>query len=107
VCLISSEGHVIKSFGGRRGSSSQEMNEPCHLAVDENEFVYVADSNNRRVLLLSPSLIFVRQVVSSEELAWQPIAVHLDVSRRHLYVADGDCQHCGRCATGRVVIFSV
>ena len=87
VCLVSSDGQVVKSFGGPVGLSNQKMNLPVCLAVDENESVFVADMNNRRVLLLSPSLTFVRQVVSPAQLTGRPRAVHLDVNHI-LYVAD-------------------
>jgi len=56
-------------------------------------FVFVANSNNRRVMLLSPSLTFVRQVVSRDQLTDDPRAVHLDVSG-HMYMllaADEPC----------------
>jgi len=53
VCLIGSDGHVVKSYGGPKGSGSQQTNMPCHLAVDENGFVFVVDLNNARVLLLT------------------------------------------------------
>jgi len=106
VCLVSTEGHVVKSFGGPKGSSSKEINWPLRLAVDENEFVYVVDVNNRRVLLLSPSLTFVRQVVSRDQFTGQPLRVHVHVNRQHLYVAD-DVWKDGKCSEGRVVVFSV
>jgi len=106
VCLVSTEGHVVKSFGGPKGSSSKEMNCPLRLAVDENEFVYVVDMNNRRVLLLSPSLTFVRQVVSRDQLTGDARRVHVDVNRQHLYVAD-NVRKDGRWTDGRVVVFSV
>jgi len=105
VCLISSDGHVVKSFGGPKGSSSQEMNVPIRLAVDKNEFVFVADFN-RRVLLLSPSLTFVRQVVSPEQLSGWPLSVHLDVDRQRLHVADNQYK-ASKFTAGRVVVFSV
>jgi len=104
VCLVSSDGHVVKSFGGPKGSTNQEMDVPFRLAVDENEFVFVVDVNNRRVLLLSPSLTFVRQVVSRKQLKWLP--VHLHVTRQHLYVADDELKD-GKWSGGRVVVFSV
>ena len=87
MCLVSSDGQVVKSFGGPVGLSNQKMNLPVCLAVDENESVFVADMNNRRVLLLSPSLTFVRQVVLPAQLTGRPRAVHLDVNHI-LYVAD-------------------
>jgi len=58
------------------------------LAVDKDEFIYVADSNNKRVLLLSPTLSFVREIVSSDQLKWNPIRLFLDVDTRRLYVTD-------------------
>ena len=68
VCLIGSDGHVVKSYGGQSSwfSRSQQMNVPCHLAVDMNGFVFVVDLNNYRVLLLSPELTYVRDVVSRD-----------------------------------------
>ena len=106
VCLISSDGHVVKSFGGPKGSSNQQMTTPIRLAVDKNEFVFVADMNNHRVLLLSPSLTFVRQVLSLEQLSGWPLSVHLDVNRQLLYVAEG-VNEDGKWTDGRVVVFSV
>jgi len=106
VCLVSSDGHVVKSFGAPKGSSGQQMNVPIHLAVDKNEFVFVADSNNRRVLLLSPSLTFVRQVVSSEQLTWRPRRIHLDVTRQCFYVAHNEYKD-SKFTAGQVVVFSV
>jgi len=71
------------------------------LAVDNNEFVFVADHQyHRRVTLLSPTLDYMRQVVSSHDLKWRPYRLYLDIHRRRLYVADNDL-------IGRVVVFSV
>jgi len=108
VCLVSYDGQVVKSFGGPKGSSARAMNVPCHLAVDEHDFIFVVESNNRRVLLLSPSLTFVRYVVSPEQLTSQSLSVHLDVGRRHLYVADDDYGvDDDDWTVGHVVVFSV
>ena len=106
VCLIGSDGSVVKSFGGPKGSGSQQMNGPCHMAVDRNEFVFVVDINNDRVLLLSPQLTFVRDVVSREQLKWHPLRIHLDSDRGRLYVADNERKD-GKWTAGRVVVVSV
>jgi len=66
VCLIGSDGSVVKSFGGAKGSGSQQMSVPVHMAVDRNKFVFVVDLDNDRVLLLSPQLTYVREVVSPD-----------------------------------------
>jgi len=102
VCLIGSDGNVVKSFGGPKGSGSQQMNVPCHLAVDENGFVFVADRNNYRVLLLSPELTYVRDVVSRDQLKWLPLRLFLDVQTRRLYVADSKW-----IFRGRVIVVSI
>ena len=106
VCLISSGGSVVKSFGGPKGSDSQQMSVPLQMAVDRNEFVFVVDVNNRRVLLLSPLLTYVRDVVSREQLKWQPYRVHLDSDRGRLYVADNEYKD-SKYTAGQVVVVSV
>jgi len=86
VCLIDSNGHVVMSYGGPKGSGTQQVDVPVHLAVDRNGFVFVADLNNDRVLLLSPALTFVRVVLSREHLKWSPQRLWLDSDRYRLYV---------------------
>jgi len=105
VCKISADGrHVIKSHGGRPGSHIGQYHVPRQLAVDNNEFVFVADNGNRRVTLLSPTLDYIRQVVSCDDLKWglwMPNKLCLDIHRRRLYVADSSI------GEGHVVVFSV
>jgi len=107
VCKISSDGrHIVHSHGGQPGSDTGQYNGPGHLAVDDNEFVFVADVNNGRVTLLSPTLEYVRQVVSRDKFKQRPTRLCLDVQRRRLYVTDND--QCGSKLTGgRVVTCSV
>ena len=88
VCMISADGrHIVHSHGGQRGSDTGQYTVPCHLAVDDNEFVFVADSGNRRVTFLSPTLEYVRQVVSHDQLKGAPWSLYLDTRQRLLYVA--------------------
>ena len=99
VCKISSDGrHIVHSHGGQRSSGTGQYGRPWHLAVDDNEFVFVVDAVNRRVTLLSPTLEYVRQVVSRDQLKWLPC--RLGLQRGRLYVTD-------MSASGRVVVFSV
>ena len=105
--MISADGrHIVHSHGGQRGSSIGQYSAPIHLAVDDNECVYVVDVINRRVTLLSPTLSYIRQVVSSDKLKWLPDRLYLDVRRRRLYVADNEWKD-GEYIAGRVVVFSV
>jgi len=106
VCLIGSDGRVVKSYVGPPGSGTQQMNVPAHLAVDRNGFVFVADINNQRVLLLSPALTFVREVLSREQLKWWPVRLSYDCDRRRLYVAVNEWKY-GNYTAGRVVVVSV
>jgi len=106
VCKISVNGRV-HSQGGQPGSDAGQYDVPFHLAVDNNEFVFVADVFNRRVTLLSPTLDYIRQVVSSDKLKYnRPDRMYLDTQRRLLYVADNDKKGDKR-TTGRVVVISV
>jgi len=106
VCLIDSNGHVVKSYGGPKGSGTQQVDVPIHLAVDRNGFVFVADLINDRVLLLSPALTFVREVLSREQLEWWPVRMWLDSDIRRLYVAVSKWES-GKYTGGRVVVVSV
>jgi len=84
VCLVDAEGKVTRSYGGQPGSAVGQLNRPWHMAVDEDsQFVFVADSFNNRVMLLSPTLEFVRDF--SEGLV-QPHRLYFNHTTRRLYV---------------------
>ena len=106
VCVTSADGTLLHVHGGQPGSDTSQYNVPIRLAADDNGFVFVADMCNRRVTLLSPTLNYMRQVVSSDKLKWLPSRQHLDAQRRRLYVADNEWED-GQWTAGRVVVFSV
>ena len=97
--------HIVHSHGGQPGSDIGQYDVPLHLAVDDNEFVFVVDVINRRVTLLSPTLEYVRQVVSRDQLKCRPYRLYLHQQQRLLYVADNEWKD-GEWI-GRVVVFSV
>ena len=108
VCTVSADGReIVRSHGGQPGSDAGQCNMPCHLAVDNNKSVFVADFYNRRVTLLSPSLNYIRLVVSGDQMKWKPGWMCLDVRRRRLYVTDLECTDDDVFTAGRVVVFSV
>jgi len=110
VCMMSADGrHIVHSHGGRPGSNTDQYHAPFHLAVDDNESVFVADCGNRRVKLLSPTLQYVGQVVSPDQLKrGRPVRLYLDTQRRHLYVAEnGLNEEQRKCTPGLVAVFSV
>ena len=107
VCKVSEDGRVIiDSHGGQQGSNIGQYNVPGRLAVDDNEFVFVVDTGNRRVTLLSPTLDYIRQVVSRDQVKWKPYRLCLDIQRRRLYVIDSESND-GAYTASRVSVFSV
>jgi len=99
---------IIQTHGRQRGSDTGQYDVPGHLAVDNNEFVFVVDLNNLRVTLLSPTLGYIRQVVSRDQLKWLPGRLYLDTQRRRLYVTDNEWNYKKRHYTaGHVVVFTV
>jgi len=110
VCMISADdgqiGQIVHSHGGRRGSDTDHYHYPIHLAVDKNEFVYVVDPVDQRVTLLSPTLQYVRPVVSSDNPKWRPGRLCLDVQRQLLYVAENEVED-DNAKSGRAVVYSV
>ena len=107
VCTISADGReIVHTHGGQPGPDSGRYNVPRHLAVDDNESVFVVDIINRRVTLLSPTLNYVRHIVRSSQLKGNPRRFCLDIQRRCLYVTDNEW-HDRRYRVGRVVVFSV
>ena len=111
VCVLSADcSHIVHVHGGQPGRNIGQLNDPIRLAVDDNEFVFVADMRNQRVTLLSPTLNYVRQVVSRDNLNWYPIRLALDIQRRRLYVAENVADNefeWSRWVSGRVVEFIV
>jgi len=87
VCAVGDDGKVTRSYGGQRGSDVGQLNWPCHLAVDkDSQFIFVADSGNNRVVLLSPTLEFVRYVIEWLE---EPHRLYFHQATRRLFV--GQC----------------
>jgi len=106
VCMITADGRqIVHSHSGQSGSSTDQCLYPRHLAVDSSECVLVADYYNHRVKLLSPTLTYIRDVVSSDLLKWEPDRLCLDKQSHRLYVVENECKS-GKW-TGRVLVFSV
>lgn len=101
VCLVDSEGRVVQSYGGARGSGSRQLHFPCHLAVDRNDFAFVADMHNHRVLLLSPSLSHVHDVVRRRQFDGGLVRLCFDANKRLLCVAFNENRR------GRVAVVAV
>ena len=84
MCVVGDDGKVTRSYGGHWGSEVGRLNLPCYLAVDkDSQFIFVADYLNDRVVLLSPTLEFVRHI--SEGLS-RPTRLYFHLSTRRLFV---------------------
>jgi len=110
VCMMSDDGrHIVHSYGGQRGSDTDQSGWLVHLAFDDNEFVFVADFINRRVTLLSPTLEYVRQVVLGlhDQLKCRPFRLCLDRQRKQLFVAENEWNDEHERIAGRVILCGV
>jgi hypothetical protein len=108
VCLVGADGRVTRQYGGPPGSGVGELDTPVHMAVDKDGFIYVADLNNQRVVLLSKELNYVQDVVSRDEFGerCRPYRICLDAERGRLYVAVREWKD-GTYGAGQVVVFGL
>ena len=88
VCIIDSNGRMMKSYGRGRGSGIGQMNGPCYLAIDRNGFILVADCNNNRIIQLNASLEIIREFVPGSVSLHLPWRMHLHENMRRLYTAE-------------------
>ena len=89
VCVVGDDGEVTRSYGGKCGSDVGQLNYPCHLSVlvdKDSQFIFVADTNNRSVVLLSPTLEFVRYVIKGLS---RPRRLYFHQATRRLFVGHG------------------
>ena len=59
VCVVNSEGEILHTFGGFKGSHPKLLNSPSDVAVDKDGFVYVDDENNDRLFVLTHEMDYV------------------------------------------------
>ena len=89
----------MRTFGGGLGAGLRQLNTPRHVVLDAVGRVFVADSNNYRVLSLTSKLRLDSVLLSKDrDLVGQPV--------RLAYIRDTD-QLIVSDVTGRVNIFSI
>ena len=88
VCIIDSNGRVMKSYGGEKGSGIGRMYFPCYLAIDRNGFILVADHINNRIIQLDASLEFIREFIPGSVGLKNPRRMHLHEKRRRLFIGE-------------------
>lgn len=79
VSQVGVDGRIIRSNIGDGG-----LNVPSHVSVNSDQFVFVADTLNSRIVLFDPSLNYVRNVL--EQMQNMPMYVCFDDATRRLYV---------------------
>lgn len=155
VCIVDVSGRVLLSYGGPIDSATERqvdsaskddaaeldaamrtsstpghvLEGPRHLAVSSDGYVFVADYNNCRVLLLSPKLEPIADVVVTQAMArnsgdasvdgtatetyekweglrWNPWRLCFDERGRRLCVAENEWEE-SRWKCGRMVVYNL
>lgn len=99
VSLMTRDGAVLHTFGGPNpGSQPHQLNRPIHLATDPATcLLYVLDSGNHAVKVLSTTNLELLDVILTDELKdVDARRIYLDLDNRQLAIAVED---------GRVLMF--
>ena len=85
--VIGEDGQLAQSYSGPIRSAVGQVPTLYHLIVDKQGFIAVANFSNNNVLLFSPSLTNVRELISADKgLLKCPVRMHFDEKRRLLFV---------------------
>lgn len=88
VSQIDATGEVLKRFGDTKGSTNKQLDTPVHLAMNDGS-IWVADSQNGRVVVLSKTLEYQDTLLSKEEDALsRPLRICIDQDKRRLLLSD-------------------
>jgi len=84
VSTVNDSGKFTQSYGGGWLSSESDLLRGAHhIAVDSDGFVFVADTVKHRIVLLNPSLQFVRAIATGN----YPALLHFDRNSQRLFVS--------------------
>lgn len=103
VSIVSDDGSILKSFGGRRVGDVGNVNFPTYLAVDRSDNILVADRDNVRVLVLNSRLELTVELLAKKDQLRRPRVLLLDEATNGLVV--GDCND--KFGDGQVLIFNL
>jgi len=56
ISEVTMNGDVIRSYDAPRGKKRYQVNDPMHVAIDDEDNIYVVDCSNDRVLILNSTL---------------------------------------------------
>ena len=88
VCLLDIDGNLTKSYGTCAGSEEGYLHSPIHLAVDQFGSILVSDHQNNRVVLLTPSLEFSKEIIPNDGGLDHPFRLLYDEEEGKLHVSD-------------------
>jgi len=88
VVIVNTNGHIIRSYGGAKGSSDGQLNGPSHLTVDSHNNILVADRDNDKIRLLSSSLVHLGDLSLIRREFNRPYRLHLDELNSRLYIGE-------------------
>jgi len=87
VYIVDVNGHIIiQSYSGQRGPDVGQMGRPCQIAVDKHRYMMVADIDNNKVEIFSPSLTHLGYMEIPGFQLDGPCILYLDGLNRRLYV---------------------
>jgi hypothetical protein len=72
VSEVDVDGRVVRVYGGQRGHGPHQLYYPYHLAQDAAGRLLVADTDNRRIVLLNSQLELDRVLLDSVDLDLKP-----------------------------------
>jgi len=89
VCLVSSSGGVLCTYGEPDNSNASKLYGPGRMAVDNRDNVLVADWTNAKVEVLSPTLKHLEYIeLPPGRMTDGPCALHLDELNHRLYIVE-------------------
>lgn len=108
VCAINQKGEIKQYFGGKKGSSNDQLFVLIHMSTYSNGHIFVVDKNNSRVVLLSPELKFISTLFSHGDYLRFPNRVCLDEQNKRLFVSDNQWLGIMKpWVDGKVLVFDV
>ena len=91
IYMITDDGKPVLTISGHIGSAGRKIQDAYRLIVDNQGFIAVVDDVNSNVVLLSPSLTYVRELISADKgLPRNPFRMYFQESRSLHFVAGLD-----------------
>ena len=92
ACVIDDDGKLVQCYSGPIGFGVGQIQTLYHLIVDNQGFIAAADYFNNKVVLLSPSLTYVKELISADKgVPQNPFRMYFDKRRGQLCVAGHGC----------------